>query len=116
MKNFEKETPFAENFEKFKNYYEEIWKQQWSEQAVEIMGDAYCVDVNISSVERDLYQNDFISIYKNIIIKCRFLEQQAKEQQDKAWEKQLRNTRKYYQVILLKTLTATIRDFCMEED
>ena len=54
--------------------------------------------------------------YKNIIIKCRFLEQQAREQQDKAWEKQLKNTRKYYQVVLLKTLTATIRDYCMEED
>ena len=114
MENFENETPFAEKFEEFKNYYEESWKQQWSERAVEIMGDAYCVGVSISSVERDLYQNDFISIYKNIIIRCRFLEQQAREQQDKTWEKQLKNTRKYYQVELLKALTATIREYCME--
>ena len=54
MKNFENETPFAEKFEEFKTYYEEIWKKNWSEQAVEIMGDAYCVGVSISSVERDL--------------------------------------------------------------
>ena len=116
MENFENETPFAENFEEFKTYYEERWKEHWSEQAVEIMRDAYCVGISEMSVERDLYQNDFISIYKNIIIRCRFLEQQAREQQDKAWEKQLKNTKKDYQVKLLKTLTATIRDFCMEED
>ena len=116
MENFKNETPFAEKFEEFKTYYEEMWKKNWSEQAVEIMGDAYCVGISEMSVERDLYQNNFISIYKNIIIKCRFLEQQAREQQDKTWEKQLKNTRKYYQVVLLKTLTATIRNFCMEED
>ena len=116
MENFEKETPFAENFEEFKNYYEEKWKEQWSEEVVEIMRDAYCVGISEMSVERDLYQNDFISIYKNIIIRCRFLELQARQQQDKAWKKQLKNTRKHYQVELLKFLTATIRDFCMEED
>lgn len=115
MEDFENETPFAKNLEIFKNYYEEIWKEHWSERAVEIMRDAYCVDISEMRVEQDLYQNDFISIYKNIIIRCRFLEQQAREQQDKVWEKQLKNTRKYYQVELLKSLTATIREYCMEE-
>ena len=116
MENFKYETPFAENYKKFKTYYEELWKEYWSEEAVEIMGDAYCVGVSICRVQQDLRRNNFISIYKNIIIKCRSLEEQANQQQDKFWKKQLKNTRKYYQVELLKTLTATIRDYCMEED
>ena len=114
MENFENETPFAENLAEFETYYEERWKEHWSERAVEIMRDAYCVDISEMRVEQDLYQNDFISIYKNIIISCRSLEDQANKQQDNAWKKQLESTRQHYQVELLKTLTATIREYCME--
>ena len=108
------ETPFAKNLEEFKTYYEEKWKEQWSDRAVEVMQDAYCVGISEMSVERDLYQNDYISIYKNIIIKCRSLECEASRQQDNAWEEQLKMTRKHYQTELLKALTSTIQYFCME--
>ena len=121
MKNLEKdkyylETPFSKNFEEFQNYHEAIWKEHWSEHAVEIIRDAYCVGISEMLVEKDLCENDYISIYENIIVKCRSLEWQANLQEDKAWKEQLKKTRQYYQVELLKTLTATIRDYCMEED
>lgn len=108
------ETPFAKNLEEFKTYYKEKWEEQWSDRAVEVMQDAYCVGISEMSVERDLYQNDYISIYKNIIVKCRSLECQASQQQDSAWEEQLKAMRKHYQIQLFQLLTVTIREYCME--
>ena len=114
MECFKNETPFTKNFEEFKTYYEEKWRKQWSEQAVEIIRDAYCVDISEMRVEQNLYQNDFISIYKDIIVKCRFLKQKASQQQDKVWAEQLENMKQRYQVELLKELTSTIQYFCVE--
>lgn len=108
------ETPLAKRLEDFKTYYEDSWKKQWSERAVEIMRDAYCVGISEMRVEKDLYQNDYISIYKNIIINSRSLECQANQQQDSIWAGQLKMIRKYYQAELLKALTSTIQNFCME--
>ena len=121
MENFEKdkyylETPFSKNFEEFQNYHEKIWKEHWSNHAVEIIQDAYCVGISEMLVEKDLCENNYINIYENIIVKCRSLEWQANLQEDKAWKEQLKKTRQHYQVELLKTLTTTIRDYCMEED
>ena len=121
MENFEKdkyylETPFSKNFEEFQNYHEAIWREHWSNHAVEIIQDAYCVGISEMLVEKDLCENNYINIYENIIVKCRSLELQANLQEDKAWKEQLKKTRQRYQVELLKTLTATIRDYCMEED
>lgn len=108
------ETPLAKRLEDFETYYKDNWKDHWSDKAVQIMQDAYCVDISEMRVEKDLYQNDYISIYKNIIINSRSLECQAKQQQDSAWEEQLKMIRKYYQAELLKALTSTIQYFCME--
>lgn len=76
--------------------------------------DAYCVGISEMRVEKDLCQGDYVSIYKNIIISTRSLECQAKEQQDRVWVVQLKRTRMYYQTELLKALTSTIQNFCME--
>lgn len=108
------ETPLTQRLEEFKTYFEEQWKKQWSERDVKIMQDAYCVGISEMRVERDLYQSNYIGIYKNIIINSRSLECQAKQQQDNAWEEQLKMIRKYYQVELLRALTLTIQYFCME--
>lgn len=108
------ETPLAKRLEDFETYYKDNWKDHWSDKAVQIMQDAYCVGISEMRVEKDLYQNDYISIYKNIIINSRALECQAKQQQDSAWGEQLKMIRKYYQVELLKALTSTIQNFCME--
>ena len=108
------ETPFAKNLEEFKTYHEDIWKKHWSVLEVEIFQDTYCIGISEMWTENKLCENNYIDIYKNIIIKCRSLECQASRQQDKAWEEQLKKLREQYQVELLKTLTENIRDFCME--
>lgn len=110
------ETPFAKNLEEFETYYKDNWKDRMSDKEMKIMQDAYCVGISEMLVEKDLCENNYINIYENIIVKCRSLEWQANLQEDKAWKEQLKKTRQRYQVELLKTLTATIRDYCMEED
>ena len=108
------ETPVAERLEEFETYYKDSWKDRLSDKEMKIMHDAYCVGISEMRVEKDLCQGDYISIYKNIIINSRSLECQAKQQQDSAWEEQLKIIRKYYQAELLKALTLTIQYFCME--
>lgn len=118
MEHFENdnylETPLAKNLEEFKTFHEEGWRAHWSVQAVEQIQDAYCVGISEMWVEKQLLENDYIEIAKNIIVKCRLLEYQASAQSDNAWEEQLKIMRQRYQVELLKTLTNTIRDYCME--
>ena len=108
------ETPVAERLEEFETYYKDSWKDRLSDKEMKTMQDAYCVGISEMRVEKDLCQGDYISIYKNIIINSRSLECQAKQQQDSAWEEQLKIIRKYYQAELLKALTLTIQYFCME--
>ena len=108
------ETPVAERLEEFETYYKDSWKDRLSDKEMKIMQDSYCVGISEMRVEKDLCQGDYISIYKNIIINSRSLECQAKQQQDSAWEEQLKIIRKYYQAELLKALTLTIQYFCME--
>lgn len=108
------ETPLAKNLDFFKSNLEDNWRGHYSEATLEIMCDAYCVGISKMWVENNLNSNKYIEIYKQIIIKCRSLECKASQQQDSAWEEQLKMMRKHYQIQLLQLLTVTIREYCME--
>ena len=118
MENFENEnyleTPLAKNLEEFKTYYEEDFRKKYSQNEVEIISDAFLVGISEMWVEKQLLDGNNIGIYKTIILKCCELSVQASRQMDTAWEEQLKMLKSHYQITLFQTITAIIRDYCME--
>lgn len=118
MENFENEnyleTPLAKNLEEFKTYYEEDFRKTYSQNEVEIISDAFLVGISEMWVEKQILNGNNIGIYEKIILKCCELSVQASKQMDTAWEEQLKMLKSRYQITLFQTITAIIRDYCME--
>lgn len=107
------ETPITHKSELFR-LIKESYYSDYDEHVINIIHDAYCVGVNDNWVEAHLQVNDYVNIYKNIITFARREIVSASEKYDKAWEEQATNILHFYQGALFTTLTANIRDYCMD--
>lgn len=110
-------TIVTERYEYFQNNYNRLLEyNSWSERAIRIIRDAYCVNISPSWVEAQLRENRHIEVFIRIIQKCRIMRSSIEyvdKRNNKVLLEQVGNICDTYRNELLSELTQTIREYCL---
>lgn len=110
-------TIITERYEYFENHLDNIIEYfGWTDNAKELIRDAYLVDISPAWVEAQLRENRSSEIYIRIIQRCRIMQSSIpknKKENDNLLAEQLENISLHYRRELLNELTALAREYCL---